>query len=177
MMALPEVVAAQEYARGAAKSARPPRLQYLDEATAKEIESLAGRILPSDDGPGAREAGVLFFIDRALVTFDKDKQDVYRDGIAAAQNARRGLFPGSRSIAELKPAEQDRLLRSLERTDFFQVLRLHTLAGFLGNASYGGNRDLVGWKYVGFDGKMAYKPPFGYYDREALAQAGVERNK
>jgi hypothetical protein len=40
----------------------------------------------------------------------------------------------------------------------------HTLYGFLGNSSYGGNRDNVGWKLIGFEDRMAYQPPFGYYD-------------
>ena len=29
---------------------------------------------------------------------------------------------------------------------------------------YGGNRDRVGWKLIGFEDRMAYQPPFGYYD-------------
>ncbi len=36
--------------------------------------------------------------------------------------------------------------------------------GFLGNPSYGGNRDHVGWKLIGFEDRMAFQPPFGYYD-------------
>ncbi len=50
--------------------------------------------------------------------------------------------------------------------DFFELLRTHTLYGFLGNPSYGGNRDRVGWKLIGFDNHMAYQPPFGYYDAQ-----------
>jgi hypothetical protein len=33
--------------------------------------------------------------------------------------------------------------------------------------SYGGNRNLVGWKLLGFDDRFAWQPPFGYYDRDA----------
>ena len=35
---------------------------------AAEIEAIAARIIPSDATPGAREAGVVYFIDRALST-------------------------------------------------------------------------------------------------------------
>jgi gluconate 2-dehydrogenase gamma chain len=38
--------------------------------------------------------------------------------------------------------------------------------GFLGNPSYGGNRDRIGWKLIGFEDRMAYQPPFGYYDAQ-----------
>jgi hypothetical protein len=36
----------------------------------------------------------------------------------------------------------------------------------LGNPSYGGNRGKIGWKQIGFEGSMAYQPPFGYYDAQ-----------
>src|SRR4051794_11974866 len=61
------------------------KLQYLDPQTAADIETLAAQIIPSDDTPGAKEAGVIFFIDRALATFDQDKRALYRDGLAAAR--------------------------------------------------------------------------------------------
>ncbi len=40
------------------------------------------------------------------------------------------------------------------------------LLGFLGDPSYGGNRDHVGWRHIGFDDRMAFTPPFGFYDAE-----------
>jgi hypothetical protein len=36
--------------------------------------------------------------------------------------------------------------------------------GFLGHPSHGGNRDLAGWKLIGFEDRAAFEPPFGYYD-------------
>jgi gluconate 2-dehydrogenase gamma chain len=38
------------------------------------------------------------------------------------------------------------------------------ILGFLSNPEYGGNRDKVGWKLIGFEDTFAYEPPFGYYD-------------
>ena len=32
--------------------------------------------------------------------------------------------------------------------------------------AYGGNRDRVGWKLIGFEDTHAFYPPFGYYDRD-----------
>jgi gluconate 2-dehydrogenase gamma chain len=167
ILALPEILAAQDHAHHAVSSGDTTGLSHLDPATAKEIDALASRILPSDDTPGAREAGVIYFIDRALVTFDRESQGIYRTGLAEIQAKRKTLFPRSQSIAGLSEQQQDELLRSVERTEFFQTLRFHTMAGFVGNPGHGGNRNNVGWKLIGFEDKMAYAPPFGYYDRQA----------
>jgi hypothetical protein len=32
--------------------------------------------------------------------------------------------------------------------------------------AYGGNRDRVGWKLIGFEDTHAFYPPFGHYDRD-----------
>jgi gluconate 2-dehydrogenase gamma chain len=48
---------------------------FFDPATAAEIEAIAAQIIPDDDTPGARQAGVIQFIDRALAGYDQDKQD------------------------------------------------------------------------------------------------------
>ena len=119
-------------------------MQYFDPQAAAEIEALAAQIIPSDDGPGAKEAGVIYFIDRALATFDQDKREVYRSGLMAAHAA------GS--------------IASIEHTEFFEALRRHVVMGFLASPAWGGNRDKVGWKLIGFDDAGAFQPPFGYYD-------------
>ncbi len=162
---LAEIAEAQEHAHVAATNGKPA-FAYFDVATAKEIEALTSCIVPSDDTPGAREAGVVYFVDRALSTFDQSRRGLYKEGLADLQARRKERFPASKSIAELSAAQQAELLRSIERSDFFQLLRTHTLYGFLGDPSYGGNRDGVGWKVVGFEHKMQHQPPFGYYDAE-----------
>ena len=142
------------------------KFTVLDPAAARDVEAIAAQILPSDDGPGAREAGVIYFIDRALATFDSDKREAYRKGLVEFQQARAKIFPDSTSIAALTSERQIALLRSLETTPFFDLLRTHTVLGFLGNPSYGGNRNHVGWDHIGFVHRMAWAPPFGYYDGE-----------
>lgn len=161
------VAAAQEHAHQAVTGADPARLEFFNESEAADIAAIAGQILPSGDGPGAKEAGVIFFIDRALTTFDASLQDAYRKGLSETQDARRKMFPASTSIAALAEDQQLELMRAIEKTDFFETVRTHTLLGFLGNPSYGGNRDKVGWKHIGFEMRMAWEPPFGYYDAEA----------
>jgi gluconate 2-dehydrogenase gamma chain len=160
------IAAAQEHASRALKATTPVAFEFFDEATAAEISAISEQILPSDDGPGAKEAGVIYFIDRALTTFDSDKKDIYTKGLAVAQDVRRRLFPDSSSIASLSSEQQVRLLHTLDKSDFFEAVRIHTLMGFLGNPSYGGNKAKVGWKHIGFDDKMSFQPPFGFYDAE-----------
>jgi gluconate 2-dehydrogenase gamma chain len=162
--ALAEVAAAQQHAHDAARSSNPPPFQMLDPAMAAEIDAITSQIVPSTDGPGAHEAGVVYFIDRALSTFDADLRPSYRAGMASVQQKRKEMFPGSASIVGLTSEQQIQLIHSIESTEFFELLRTHTLYGFLGNPSYGGNRDGVGWKLIGFEDRMAYQPPFGYYD-------------
>ena len=158
------ILAAQQHAHEAMHSTAPATLTVLSPEQAKEIEALMSQIIPTDDSPGAREAGVIYFIDRALATFDSDKRALYTDGLKQAESTRKELFPSSQSIATLRPDEQIRLIQAIEKTDFFDLLRMHTILGFFGNPSYGGNRGLVGWKLIGFEDRFQFEPPFGYYD-------------
>jgi gluconate 2-dehydrogenase gamma chain len=162
-----EILAAQAHAHEAMRSASPTTFSTLDAKEAKEIEAIASQIIPSDGSPGAREAGVIYFIDRALATFDQDKRAIYTHGLEEAQSKRAELFPGSKSIAALRPEEQVRLLQAIEKTEFFELVRTHSILGFFANPSYGGNRDLAGWKLIGFEDRFQFEPPFGYYDDPA----------
>ena len=158
-----EQVEALQHAHRAARSGTA-KLEYLDPTTAAEIESIASAIIPTNDPPGAKEAGVIFFIDRALATFDQDKRELYRTGLAQAQEKRASLFPESRSIAALTNDQRITLLTSIERTEFFDAVRTHTIIGFLAAPEWGGNRGKAGWKLIGLDDSASFQPPFGYYD-------------
>lgn len=158
------ILAAQEHAHQMAAAGADASFEYLDAGIAAEIEALAAQIIPSGDSPGAREAGVIYFIDRALSTFDKDQRDFYTTGMRELQETRKAMFPGSASIASLSAQQQMQLLKTIETRTFFEVLRTHTMMGFFGDPSLGGNRGGVGWKLIGFEDKFQFEPPFGYYD-------------
>lgn len=166
LAAWPEILEAQQHAREAAGAATPPNFTWFDALSAAEVESLTGEIIPSDDTPGAREAGVVYFIDRALTTFDKENQAAYKTGLADVSAKRTAMFPGSASCVALSSAQRIQLLQSMERTPFFRLLRTHTMYGFLADPSYGGNRDGVGYKTMQYQPAHLYSPPFGYYDAE-----------
>lgn len=152
-----------------------PAVKFVsfDAATGAEIKAIAGQIIPETEAPGADSAGVIWFIDRALAGYDKDKRDVYARGLVETQARRAELFPGSPSIERLTPGQRIELLKSIEKTEFFQQVRFHTVLGFFGHPRYGGNIDLVGWNLLGVKHAMHFEPPFGYYDAES-GSAGVK---
>lgn len=143
-----------------AQPASPNQLVWFDPAAAAEIKAIASQIIPDDATPGAETAGVIWFIDRALAGYDRDKQALYKSGLAETQAKRAELFPGSASIASLPSEQQIALLKAMEKTDFFQQVRLHTILGFFGQP--------IGSKFIGMDHQMHYEPPFGFYDAEGL---------
>lgn len=130
-------------------------LLFLNQVEAATLEAIAARVVPGDaDDPGAREAGSVIYIDRMLAGFGRDQQTLYRVGLRrldAHTHARDG-----RAFTDLSPSEQDDLLSEMESSDalgsFFAVVREHVVQGFVCDPAYGGNRDGVGWKAVGFPG-------------------------
>lgn len=171
LVAWPEALSAVQHPH-TPKESSTTHFETLDPTTSGEIEAIAAQIIPSTDGPGAREAGVIYFIDHALSTFAADDLERYRTGMLELQQKRQELFPNSTAIAALSGEQQLILIRAIETSSFFDLLRTHTVLGFLSNPSYGGNRGEVGWTQIGFDNRMAYQHPFGYYDAEEREKTG-----
>jgi len=99
----------------------------------------------------AREAGVIYFIDRALATFDRAKQGLYKKGLVDLQKRTAGLQSSTGTFSVLDAPRQIELLKNIEKTEFFEQVRLHTIMGFLANPEYGGNRDRIGWKLMALE--------------------------
>jgi gluconate 2-dehydrogenase gamma chain len=142
------------------------KISFLSAAEAADIEAVASQIIPTDDSPGAREAGVVYFIDRALATFFSQLAGDYRAQLAAFQSAFRERHPSAGSFASLTSEQQIAYLKEVDQTPFFNTTRLLTLLGMFSLPVYGGNRDGVGWKLLGFEDAHVFRPPFGYYDRD-----------
>jgi len=162
----PAILAAQERAQRAAASGQSAKFLFFPPEEAVEIEAVAAQIIPSDDAPGAREAQVIYFIDYVLATSDRDKQPAYTQGLKDLRRRTQELFSSANKFSSLTPAQQIQLLSAIEKTDFFELVRLHTIMGYLSRPEYGGNHDQAGWKLIGFEDQMTYDPPFGYYDSE-----------
>jgi len=149
-----------------AKAAGQAHLSFLSATEAADVEAVAAQIIPTDDAPGAREAGVVHFIDRALDTFLSHLAADYRAHLVEFQAAFRGRYPEATAFASLGSGQQIAYLQTVDHTPFFEATRLLTLLGMFSAPDYGGNRDGVGWKLIGFEMQHAFQPPFGYYDRD-----------
>ena len=139
----------------------------LTPAQAEVVSALTSRILPAVDGrPGAREAGALAFIDRALATFNAAQRPLYTQGIADLNRRAQARVTRVTGFAALTSGQQDEVIREIEATPFFQAVRLDTIVGTFALPSWGGNRDYLGWHLLGLEHQMTFQAPFGYYDTD-----------
>jgi gluconate 2-dehydrogenase gamma chain len=143
-------------------------LRFFTAAEARVVEAACDRIFPSDEsGPGAKEAGVVIFIDRQLAgPYGKDKyryakppfvESVPEHGYQAKATPRETYREGIQKLgnfADLSKAEQDQRLRSIETTHFFRILRQHTIEGMFSDPMHGGNAGLIGWQLIGYPGPL-----------------------
>ena len=139
----------------------------LTSAQATTLDAAVSRILPSVDGrPGAHEAGAVYFIDQSLATFNSRQKAPYVRGLRDLDQ-RAGRLVKSATFAALPSARQDEVLKAIEQTPFFQMLRVDTIFGTFALPVWGGNRNHAGWQLLGLTHQPAYQPPFGYYDADA----------
>jgi gluconate 2-dehydrogenase gamma chain len=155
-------------------------LKFFTASEARVIAAACDRIFPSDaNGPGAKEAGVIIYIDRQLAgPYGRDKyrytkgpfieslpehgyqgkanpQEIYHDGIQRLGG----------DFADLDAAKQDERLRAIESTRFFQLLRTHTMEGMFCDPLHGGNVNLIGWQLIGYPGPlMSYRDAIGKFN-------------
>jgi gluconate 2-dehydrogenase gamma chain len=197
------------------------------------LEAIVETIIPSDsNGPGAKEAGAIYFIDRQLAgdygqsanmfmdgpfvspgqtgSFNVPGRDIYnlsnltpvsltytgtpsprvgagtnyqyplnlrefwRVGLIALQAYANSAYGGN--FETLTSANQLQLLLDLwggkptsfgliKPSDFAYELTFMTWAGFLMDPIYGGNQNMVGWTYTGYNGVN-----FGNFYGEGLDQ-------
>lgn len=204
----------------------PGPLKFFTPHEAQVVEALTARLMPgTPDDPGAREAGVVYYIDNMLSyqdglpeptyrqspyadTYQGDEppatngygviwvaeeeierygyqsiltpRDVFRSGVAAADRYANERFGAT--VLNLSEAQQDDLITALldnEATGFdpltpeafFYALRRYTSEGMFSDPVYGGNRDFVGWRLIGYPGaQRAYLP-----DEIAVEGSGLTR--
>lgn len=163
---LAKVAHAAHDAQVAQESSGTPTTSFLSQAELADVDAITAQIIPTDDTPGAREAGVALFIDRALATFFGRMAPDFRSQLAAFRLRCQAQYPDAGSFAALTHEQQIEFLKQVDRTPFFERVRLLTLVGMFAMPKYGGNRDGVGWKLIGFQDQHIFEPPFGYYDRD-----------
>ena len=161
-----DLAAAAEHAHEAAAGTIDHQFKVLTPAQARDVAAIAAQIVPSGDTPGAREAGVVYFIDHVSAGIYARNAPEFLAGLTAFQQEFAKSHPGSDQFADLDAAAQLAYLKSVEKTPFFGGMRFLTVAGLLALPSYGGNENKLGWKMVGFVDRHVWSPPFGYYDQD-----------
>lgn len=143
------------------------RVLTVEEAT--EFDAIAARIIPTDETPGAREAGAVYFMDHVLADNRNTELAALREGLAALQQQVATQY-GADRFSSLGPDTQDKLLSSIESGQFFLTLRYLTIAGMFSLPEYGGNRNNVGYQVIGLDSHGAWTAPYGHYDADFMAK-------
>jgi gluconate 2-dehydrogenase gamma chain len=158
----PSTVAPSSLAPSEAQAAA---LEALTAQEADLLDLITARLIPSDAlGPGAREAQIVRYIDRALGGALASSRDAYRSGLAAFDRYCR--MSRGKPFAELTPIDQDSVLIDVETgaatgtgsgfagssAQFFAMVLNHTRQGMFGDPYYGGNANFVGWDLIGYPG-------------------------
>lgn len=138
-----------------------PHLSPLQIAT---LDAVSQRILPTGERPGARDANVLGYFEWLWdQPFFGRTREAMASGLDLLEATAQDLY--GNGFTESTARQQDGALAKLKDVPHPIVRRfLHglvqgTLAGFLCEPSYGGNRDFIGWKSLGFERRTAPARP------------------
>jgi len=133
----------------------------LNAAESEALKAIVARIIPADEnGPGALEARADRYIDRALGGALASMRPLYAAGLAEvdayAQSSKGASF------AKLSSSDQDSVLADMQDdratgftgqpSEFFALLRTHTIQGTFADPFYGGNANFAGWDLIGYPG-------------------------
>lgn len=100
-------------------------------------------------------------------------QEMYRRGLEFVDAYAQSLFEAN--FVDLEADQQDQILTDMQEDKatgfegpsgraFFTQLRNDTIEGMFGDPMYGGNRDLVGWKLIGYPGAQRFYTPANIMD-------------
>lgn len=148
-------------ARGLAKVFEGYEPRTFTQRELLTVKALMARLIPADaESGGAVEACAHIYLDQALGAHHARHIETYRCGLAELDR----LAQQAEGFAALPPAKMDALITRMEKGElldskladggvtFFNLLRKHTLEGFLSDPVYGGNKDFMGWRVIGYNG-------------------------
>ncbi len=145
----------QQHDHGA-DSAPPARVanykpSYFSPSEYHTIDVLTALIIPTDDSPGAQEAGVSEFIDFMASHGEKEIQQPMRDGLRWLEGA--ASKEHGTSFTALSAEQQTGILnraaqRNGDRHAFFRLIRRYTVMGYYTSA--------IGLKELDFPGLRFY---------------------
>lgn len=138
------------------------RWRFLTEQESKLLDALTEQMIPTDEWPGGRDAGVTNFIDKQLKGPYTRYQEIYRKGLLSIQKTCNAKF--QKRFEELPWKEQTQFLKTMEAgkmeggnwengfdRQFFRLIRDHSLQGFYGSPRHGGNKNNISYKMMKLD--------------------------
>jgi len=178
---LPEASAQSVEQHQDAHAGGPGLGAFFNAQDAATVAAFTERLMPGAPGkPGARDAGVLNYIDLALSGAYAELQEFYRRGLAQLDAYCRKTY--NEPFVRLDNGKQDEVITALEQDKatgftwptgraFFETVRTHTIEGLFADPVYGGNKDFAGWRLVGFPGGQAVYTPADLQNRQAFTRA------
>lgn len=101
--------------------------------------------------------------------------DIYHKGLHQLNEGAERVY--HTRLLQLNGDQLTGLLTMYENSEFFQLLRDHTLEGMFSDPIYGGNYEALGWRMLGYAGPTFHPPetlneaklPKVYYSLEGIA--------
>jgi len=181
-------------------------MRFFNRHDADVIREATARLVPGpaddpreQDSPGAREAGVVDYIDRLLSSLDGDEAEIYaadaaagpsvrfvpltraqRDGWCSRINRLRDRYRAGIAMldamaggdfATATAERRDAILATESVAPFRDLLFEHTIEGMYSLPVYGGNRNLLGWHSIDYRGN---RQPEGYPAAEVERSDGPD---
>lgn len=138
------------------------------------VDAIVEQIIPTDEWPGAKDAGCTNYIDKQLVGPLERHQEKYRKGLAAIKTSCQILYKKQfesiswdKQTEFLKRMESGKLAQLIKEestpsqdieiwedgleVEFFRLIREHTMQGYYGSPRHGGNKNYVSYQMVGLD--------------------------
>jgi gluconate 2-dehydrogenase gamma chain len=136
--------------------------RFLTEQESSLMDALVEQIIPTDEWPGGRDAGVTNFIDKQLTGPYTRYQEIYRKGLNAIRETCNAKY--QKRFEDLPWEEQTNFLKTMEAgkmdganwkegldRNFFGLIRDHSMQGYYGSPRHGGNKDNVSYKMIKLD--------------------------
>ena len=156
---------------------------FFNDDNSRTMMAFTERLMPGAPGKGgATDACVLNYIDLALSGAYSDQQDFYRRGLTQLDEHCTKTY--GKPFHSITAAQQDECITALEQGKaptfvyptaqaFFNTVRTHTMEGMFADPVYGGNKDFVGWRLVGFPGAQPQFTPEDMQSKEAFTREPI----